>query len=399
VRRIRISRLTIRGRLTLIYGGLFLLAGMVLLGVTYVLVSQQLPGNVIMGRFEEGPRPKETPLPVAGAPSPELQTYARQVVRDTRNNALQTLLTQGGIALGIVGVVAAGFGWLVAGRALQPLHRVTETARRIADAPAADRGLHERIGLDGPDDEIKELADTFDVMLERLDNSFDGQRRFIANASHELRTPLTLNRALLEVAVHRKGASPEIRQLGDTLLEINARHERLIDGLLLLARSEGATVERSYVDLADIAEHVVAQVPPGPVTVRYQLEEAPTTGNPVLLERLAQNLVENGVRHNVGEGGWVRVSTGHRPDGTVELVVSNTGPVVPRYEVPGLFEPFHRLGADRLATAPGAGLGLSIVRAVARAHGGDVRAEPRDGGGLVVTVTLPASDHVIHTGG
>jgi signal transduction histidine kinase len=395
-------RLTIRGRLTLIYGGLFLLAGVVLLGVTYVLVSQQLPGNVMIAAGERvpgGAPATKSPLPPGSGPSVELQTYARQVVRDTRNNALQSLLTQGGIALGMVTVVAVGFGWLVAGRALQPLHRVTETARRIADAPAADRGLHERIGLDRPDDEIKELADTFDVMLERLDNSFDGQRRFIANASHELRTPLTLNRALLEVAVHRKGASPEIRQLGDTLLEINARHERLIDGLLLLARSEGATVERAYVDLADIAEHVVAQVPPGPVTVRYELAEAPTTGNPVLLERLAQNLIENGVRHNIGAEGWVQVSTGRQPDGTVQLVVGNTGPVVPRYEMPKLFEPFHRLGADRLATAPGVGLGLSIVRAVARAHGGDVRAEPRDGGGLVVTVTLPGSDHVAYPAG
>jgi signal transduction histidine kinase len=390
----RLSRLTIRGRLTLIYGGLFLLAGVVLLGVTYVLVSQQMRGNVLVaGRVGPSELPvTPSPLPPGAGPTVEFQTVARQVARDTRDSALQSLLTQGGIALGIVVVVAGGFGWLIAGRALQPLQRVTETARRIADAPAADRGLHERIGLKGPDDEIKNLADTFDVMLARLDNSFDGQRRFIANASHELRTPLTLNRALLEVAVHRRGASPEVRQLGETLLEINARHERLIDGLLLLARSENTIAERSYVDLADVAEHVVAQVPAGPVTVRAQAAEAPTTGSSVLLERLVQNLVENGVRHNVAEGGWVRVTTGTRPDGSVVLVVSNTGPVVPRYEVPGLFEPFRRLGADRLATAPGAGLGLSIVRAVARAHGGDVHAEPRDGGGLVVTVTLPGSE-------
>jgi signal transduction histidine kinase len=391
VSRLRISRLTIRGRLTLIYGGLFLLAGIVLLGVTYVLVSQQLPGGNVL--ITSGPSEEQMVSPPPPGSPATLQTYARQVVRDTRDNALQSLLTQGGIALGIVVVVAGGFGWLVAGRALQPLHRVTETARRIANAPAADRGLHERIGLDGPNDEIKDLADTFDMMLERLDNSFDGQRRFIANASHELRTPLTLNRALLEVAVRRKDASPEIRQLGETLLEINARHERLIDGLLVLAKSENELAERSYVDLADIVEHVVAQVPPGPVTVRAEPGEAPTTGNAVLLERLVQNLVDNGVRHNVAEDGWVRVTTSTGPDGSAVLVVSNTGPVVPRYEVPGLFEPFRRLGVDRLAAAPGAGLGLSIVQAVARAHGGTVHAEPRDGGGLVVTVTLPGSNH------
>jgi signal transduction histidine kinase len=411
VRRIRPAKLTIRARLTLVYGGLFLLAGVLLLGVTYVLVSHQLPGgdrliqmnSPIAGSGRAAAPPPLTPGDGAAAAPPTSedgagnppsgnQTFARQVADGTRENALNSLLTQGGIALAVVGAAATAFGWLIAGRLLQPLQQVTETARRIANAPAADRGLHERIALNGPHDEFKELADTFDVMLERLDHSFDGQRRFIANASHELRTPLTLNRALLEVAVHRRPASPEIRQLGETLLEINARHERLIDGLLLLARSDREVVERSFVDLGDIVEHVAAQVPPGTVTVRAEPGEAPTTGNPVLLERLVQNLVENGVRHNIPEHGWVRVTSDTRPDGTVALQVSNTGPVVPPYEIPNLFEPFHRLGTDRLsATSPGAGLGLSIVRAVARAHGGDVHAEPRVGGGLVVTVTLPGS--------
>ncbi|MDW5324480.1 HAMP domain-containing sensor histidine kinase [Plantactinospora sp. KLBMP9567] len=150
--------------------------------------------------------------------------------------------------------------------------------------------------------------------------------------------------------------------------------------------------ERSYVDLADVLEHVVAQVPPGPVTIRAEAAEAPTAGSSVLLERLVQNLVENGVRHNVPEHGWVRAGSGTGPDGAVWVRVENTGPVVARYEIPSLFEPFRRLGGDRLAgNPPGAGLGLSIVRAVARAHGGTVDAEPRPGGGLVVTVTLPAA--------
>jgi signal transduction histidine kinase len=269
---------------------------------------------------------------------------------------------------------------------------MTDTARRIADAPAADRGLHERIALEGPHDEVKRLADTFDVMLERLDRSFDGQRRFVANASHELRTPLTLNRALLEVAVHRRAASPEVRQLGETLLEINGRHERLLDGLLVLARSEREVTERSYVDLADIVEHVAEQAKQGAVTILTEPGSAPTTGNPVLLERLVQNLVENGIRYNVPADRWVGITSDTHPDGTVVLVVSNTGPVVPPYEVPGLFEPFHRLDGDRVgSTAPGAGLGLSIVRAVASAHGGEATARPREGGGLVVTVTLPGA--------
>jgi signal transduction histidine kinase len=276
------------------------------------------------------------------------------------------------------------------GQLLQPLHRVTGTARRIADAPGASRGLHERIGLRGPPDELKELADTFDTMLARLDHAFDTQRRFIANASHELRTPLTLNRALIEVAAQRPAAPPEVRQLGATLLEINSRHERLIDGLLTLAQSERDLDERSYADLADVAEQVVAQLPAGEVTVHIGAEEVPTLGSPVLLERMAQNLVENALRYNLREGGFVRVEVAVGGAGTVQFQVINTGPPISRYQVPGLFEPFRRLDQDRPHSArPGAGLGLSIVRAVARAHGGDVEAVPREGGGLTVTVTLP----------
>ncbi|HEY1177452.1 MAG TPA: HAMP domain-containing sensor histidine kinase [Phytomonospora sp.] len=375
------GRLKIRTRLTLVYGGLFLLAGIVLLALTYVLVAQRIPAggaeNNVSGSQE-----------LTGEPG-LLVTHMSEVVEDAQRDTARQLITQGAVALALVGAVAIVLGWLLAARVLRPLHLVTETARRIADAPAAGRGLHERIALHGPRDEVRELADTFDLMLERLDASFDGQRRFIANASHELRTPLTLNRALIEVAVHRGPVSDEVRQLGETLLAVNARHERLIEGLLLLADSERELTERSYVDLADVVEHVAGLEAEGTAVVKAVPGEAPTTGDPVLLERLVQNLVENGVRYNV-DGGWVRVASSRAPDGSAVVEVSNTGPVVPRYEVASLFEPFRRLGAERLsATSPGAGLGLSIVRAVARAHGGDVRAEPREGGGLVVTVTLP----------
>jgi signal transduction histidine kinase len=371
-----VTRLTIRARLTLVYGGLFLLAGVVLLGVTYLLLGRQLPENDFHAESATGPD-------TGGL---TVHQTAADAVRD---DALTGVLTQGAIALVVVGAIAVAMGWLVAGRMLQPLHKITDTARRIANAPAADRGLHDRIALDGPRDEVKELADTFDLMLEHLDQSFDGQRRFIANASHELRTPLTLNRALLEVALHRAPAAPEVQHLGETLLEINARHERLIEGLLLLARSERDLVERSFVDLADIVEHVADQLPADGIKVLASPGEALTSGNPVLLERLVQNLVENGIRHN-STGGWVEVSSGTLPSGSAFVQVSNTGPVVPRYEVPALFEPFRRLGPDRLSSSLGAGLGLSIVQAVARAHSGEVQAEPRDAGGLVVTVTLSA---------
>ena len=386
----RLPALTIRGRLALVYGGLFLVAGVLLLGVTYVLVSHQLFDGTprVSGTMSSGASTPDGALLVAGDEAQRTK-FVEAVTADTRASALHTLVTQGGIALVVVFAVASALGWLVAGRLLQPLQQMTETARRIADAPAADRGLHERIALDGPHDEVKKLADTFDVMLERLDHSFDGQRRFIANASHELRTPLTLNRTLLEVALEPPDASPEVRQLGTTLLAINERHGRLIDGLLLLARSEREMLERSYVDLADLVEHLVDQLPVSPVRVDAVTGEAPVTGNPVLLERLVQNLVENGVRHNLPEGGWVQVTTGTWPDGRVALEVTNTGPLVPRYEIPALFEPFHRLRGERVSN--GVGLGLSIVRAVAQAHGGGVHLASREGGGLQVTVTLPAA--------
>jgi signal transduction histidine kinase len=371
-------KLTVRARLTLVYGGLFVLAGLVLIGATYLLVQQRLP-MAVAGRVsldDSGPGPGGEPRLV------------QRIVEGTQSTALHTLLTQGLIVLAVVSAAAIALGWLIAGRMLQPLHQITATARRIAEAPPdADRGLHERIALSGPSDEIKELADTFDVMLARLDHSFDGQRRFIASASHELRTPLTLNRTLLEVALAAESPSPsaEVRQLGTTLLAINERHGRLIDGLLLLAQSDRPVSEHSYVDLADIVEHVAVS---DTVKVVTETAEAVVGGNPVLLERLVQNLVENGERHNVPGDGWVHVRTSTRPDGWVVLQVSNSGPVIPRYEVPGLFEPFHRYQTSRLH-GPGAGLGLSIVRAVARAHGGEAHAAARDEGGLVVTVTLP----------
>jgi signal transduction histidine kinase len=280
---------------------------------------------------------------------------------------------------------------------LAPLHQVTDTARRIAAGPAADSGLHQRIALRGPDDEVKELADTFDTMVERLDHSFHSQRRFVANASHELRTPLTLNRALVELAMHRRSASADVKQLGESLLEINTRHERLITGLLLLARAEHEIADRSLIDLADVVTHVVAQTAPearqAQVTVFEQADPAPTGGDALLLERLVHNLLENGIRHNIDDGtGWVRVASRIAPEGRVEIEVTNSGPVVPPYDVPALFEPFRRFGAERLVTAKGAGLGLSIARSVAHAHGGDVTAQARASGGLIVTATLLLRD-------
>jgi signal transduction histidine kinase len=399
---------SLRVRLTLVYGSLFFAAGLVLLGVTYVLVDHQTsgPGRMFSLQVQNGGGQGGVAAVVPPDDRVVLRTETGELLtadqavgyfdaqqKQFRQQTMASMLTQGAIALVLVGSAAVGFGWLIAGRVLSPLQRVTETARRIAHAPAADRNLHLRIALKGPDDEVKELADTFDTMVERLDKSFDGQRRFVANASHELRTPLTLNRALVEVAMHRRGASTDVQQLGETLLEINTRHERLIDGLLLLARSDSEVLERVEVDLADVVSHVLAQSAGEAAEAQVLLDErayaAFTSGDPVLLERLVQNLAENGIRHNLRGGGFVRVSSRSRPDGRAEVEVASTGAVIPPYDIPGLFEPFRRLGAERLVTAKGAGLGLSIVRSIARAHGGEAAARPRDGGGLIVTVVLP----------
>jgi signal transduction histidine kinase len=411
VRRLLPRRITLRARLTLIYGGLFFAAGIVLLGSTYGLFNQQINsgGSTNLAVFDREAAPTDGSGTTAKGDTVVMNDghkltgdQAKKFLATERtrieNAATTSLITQGGIALAIVGGVAVGFGWLIAGRTLAPLRQVTETARRIAAAPVAERGLHERINLRGPDDEVKDLADTFDTMVERLDRSFAGQRRFVANASHELRTPLTLSRAMVELAMHRKSASDDLVQLGDDLLEINGRHERLITGLLLLASSENEIIEHAPVDLADVVEHVTAdtsrEAEAAGVAVSEDIDESVVTGDALLLERLVQNLVENGIRHNLTTGGWVRVATDRRNDGQIQLEVTNTGPVVPPYDVPALFEPFRRLNSERLATATGAGLGLSIVRSVALAHGGKVTAEPRDGGGLTVMVVLPAATEV-----
>ncbi|TDO43088.1 signal transduction histidine kinase [Kribbella sp. VKM Ac-2527] len=404
-----IGRLTLRARLTLIYGGLFMIAGVMLLGVTYALFNQRLDNRVVVkGTYLQRPQsPGTTPQPGAVPTSPNLwvlnpsgdvltgpdaERVMEQQQAQVRDAARKTLLVQGSIALVLVGALAAGSGWIVAGRVLAPLHRVTDTARRIAAAPAAGRGLHERIALSGPDDDVKDLADAFDTMVERLDHSFDGQRRFVANASHELRTPLTLSRALVEVAMHRKTASADVKQLGENLLAINARHEQLINGLLALADSDKVLTAVYPVNLSDVTAHVVAQLAAEAAQARIDVHayamDAPTTGDALLLERLVHNLVENGIRHNTQGDGWVSVASRSVGD-RVEVEVENTGPDVPPYEVEGLFKPFRRLGDDRLVAPKGAGLGLSIVRSVAEAHDGTVRAAPRDGGGLTVVVSLP----------
>ncbi|WP_031075933.1 sensor histidine kinase [Streptomyces sp. NRRL S-118] len=382
-------RPTIRIRLTLLYGGMFLIAGILLLSIIYLLAAQALHiGSELPFRMVEGTLSSDICNFPPGPPSAEEANRAMNAcVNQQRQHALDDLLRRSLFALLGLSIIAFAFGYAMAGRVLSPLGKITRTARNVAGTD-----LSRRIELDGPDDELKELADTFDDMLDRLERAFTAQRRFVANASHELRTPLAINRTLLEVQLSDPDAPVELHQLGRTLLATNERSEQLVEGLLLLARSDNQIVERKAVDLSEVASRAIEQVrveaEAKGVEIRGERAPAVVQGNGVLLERIALNLVQNAVRYNVPEDGWVEVTT-EAQHGQAVLVVSNTGPVVPAYEIDNLFEPFRRLRQERTGSDKGVGLGLSIARSVARAHGGRIIAEPREGGGLVMRVTLP----------
>ncbi|MEV8588311.1 HAMP domain-containing sensor histidine kinase [Streptomyces sp. NPDC051180] len=384
-------RPTIRIRLTLLYGGMFLIAGILLLSIIYLFTAQalgdsaaQLPFKIVKG--EVLPTTSWCRLPNTGT-GDQFNDAVSVCLRHQSDLALDDLLRRSLFALLGLSIIAFAFGYAMAGRVLSPLGRITRTARQVAGSDLA-----RRIELDGPDDELKELADTFDEMLERLERAFTAQQRFVANASHELRTPLAINRTLLEIHVSDPEAPVALQQLGKTLLATNERSEQLVEGLLLLARSDNQIIERKAVDLAEVASRAIdqthAEAAAKGVEIRRELDPAVVQGNGVLLERIALNLLQNAVRYNVPEDGWVEVGT-ETEHGQAVLVISNTGPVVPAYEIDNLFEPFRRLRQERTGSDKGVGLGLSIARSVARAHGGRIIAEPREGGGLVMRVTLP----------
>ncbi|GAA0336630.1 HAMP domain-containing sensor histidine kinase [Streptomyces blastmyceticus] len=385
-------RPTIRIRLTLLYGGMFLMAGVLLLTIIYLLAAHALDaGSTPLIKLNNGsqvtvPDSSLCPALRPGLTADEANNILSNCTSHLRALALDSLLKRSLLALLGLAVIAFAFGYAMAGRVLSPLGKMTRTARRVA---ATD--LSRRIELGGPEDELKELSDTFDEMLDRLERAFTAQQRFVANASHELRTPLAINRTLLEVHLSDPGASPELQQLGKTLLATNERSEQLVEGLLLLARSDNEIVDRKPVDLAEVASQAIdqtrAEAQAKGVELRGTRQPAVVQGNGVLLERIALNLVQNAVRYNTADG-WVEVTTEAQP-GRAVLVVENTGPIVPAYEVDNIFEPFRRLRTERTGSDKGVGLGLSIVRSVARAHGGRITAEPRDGGGLIMRVVLP----------
>jgi signal transduction histidine kinase len=308
---------------------------------------------------------------------------------ELRTSQLDTLLTRSGLALAIMAIASIGLGWLIAGRALRPVRTMSSRARGISE-----RNLHERLTLDGPDDELKELGDTFDGLLGRLEAAFESQRRFVANASHELRTPITLERALVEVALSDPDASVEsLRETCRRVLTASEQQERLIEALLTLARSQRGLESRAPMDLREVTAEAVRAVPSNGIKVQAELGEASTTGDPAMVERLVANLMQNAVRHNEPDG-WVTAWTGVR-DGEPTVEVTNSGPVVAPDQVDELTKPFARLDGNG-AVAPrnadarqGVGLGLSIVQAIVDAHGAHLAADPRTEGGLKVSVRFP----------
>ena len=394
-------RRPIRLRLTLVYSGLFLLAGASLLGVTYGLVAQSLDtslaaavsspdGSYHAQAVKICESKAASPAEVANCKAKaqrSLKSLVEASAAAQRAQTLGHLLYYSLGALAVVAAVSAWLGWIVAGRALRPVHAITAAARA-----ASEENLSQRIALTGPEDELKELADTFDAMLGRLDAAFASQRRFVADASHELRTPLTVMRTAIDVTLAKPGRTQA--QLESMAVEVRQavdRAEALIEALLTLARSDRGRGPAEPLDVAVLAEDALDAAAPAirarPVTVEATLLPGPTLGDPVLVERLVTNLVDNAVRHNVPDG-WIQVATGTRW-GMAFIEVANGGEPIPEEVVPSLFEPFRRL-SERTGPPDGTGLGLSIVRSVALAHHGQVIARGRPAGGLEVSVLLPA---------
>ncbi len=435
-----LPRRTIRLRLTLLYGGLFLVAGAGLLAITYALVAGggpesksvfvsnpvaagagQLPtvppgfgkaapgagtasgtviyqqktplGTVVQFRAYEG-KVNATFKQVSSALR-SVTSQANEQIAEVRGAQLSTLLTESAIALGIMALASIGLGWLMAGRALRPVRTMSTRARGISE-----RNLHERLSLEGPDDELKELAETFDGLLGRLESAFESQRRFVANASHELRTPITLERALVEVAL--ADPHPTVDALRDTcqrVLVASEQQERLIEALLTLARSQRGVESRGPVDLRAVTAEVVQAVPANGLRVDVELGDACATGDQAMVERLVANLIENAVRHNQPDG-WVSAWTGVR-EGRPTVEVANAGPLVDDAQLSELLKPFvraasngngHGNGGGRLHDGHGLGLGLSIVHAISDAHGARLSMSAPPGGGLRVSVAFPVSD-------
>jgi signal transduction histidine kinase len=385
------TRLTIRGRLTVWYAAVFAATGAAVLTVMYLLVRREFfsATDALVNGLSNPPMAESDPcgagivgtIGTTGT-SPEPVTVVEAATTAARSDALRTIVFETGAVFAVLAAVSLALCWLVARRALQPLRQITNTAAALSHDT-----MDARIALPGPRDEVRTLADTFDAMLDRLARAFQGQRLFVANASHELRTPLTIIRTAAEMALSRQTRTEhEYRQALHTVAAAAARSDAMLTSLLQLAQTQRGAVRRQ-IDLATVAAVAVAAWPPDAPPIHQDLDPAPCAGDPVQLELLLRNLLENAARYNV-DGGCVWLSTGHDTD-TSWLVVENTGPTVDPADVPALRQPFQR-GGGRGAGSSGAGLGLAIVDAVATAHGATWTLTPRERGGLSVTVTFPA---------
>jgi signal transduction histidine kinase len=405
----------VRTRLTLGYATLFFVAGAALLGLTYGLVASNLhtrpptsltisdhevnllrqacktAGITFKGEYHAPGTPR-----LSGPPPPELAVCKRAKatyyagtaagMQAQRQQTLSKLLSYTLLGLSVMTVASGGLGWFMSGRVLRPVQVITETARQ-----ASERHLGERLAMDGARDELKELADTFDDMLERLDGAFAAQRQFVANASHELRTPLTAMRTAIDVTLAKP--SPTARQLMDMAVRVQrsiGKAESMIEALLTLATSEQGKLTTEFTDLATWAEDAIDAAAPEiarlNLKVDAELDPAETTGDPQLLERMITNLVDNAIRHNT-VGGWIKVRTGGSGMAAY-LDIANSGPFIPDDAVPTLFEPFRRMEA-RTGIRDGVGLGLSIARSVIRAHRATVTIRNQPAGGLDISVVIP----------
>jgi len=405
-----LPRRTVRLRLTLLYGGLFLASGAALLAITYALVVHNTRGFIFQTRDGTSTTVLESPDETAdrqpgfearsSGPGGARTLYPEQLreaerkareqeaqAREQRANVLDQLLVQSGIALGAMGLASIALGWIVAGRVLAPLRTITAGARNVSAT-----NLHDRLALDGPDDELKELGDTFDALLERLEASFQSQRRFVANASHELRSPLARQRTLAQVAISDPDASVEsLRAAHERVLASGAQQERLINALITLTRGEAGLERRDPFDLATATAPLLdarrSEAELCGLDMRATLDPAPVEGDHRLVERLIANLLDNALRHNAPDG-HIEVTTTTNGDHTI-LSVTNSGPIVPAAAVDQLVEPFRRLAPDRTTHGKGLGLGLSIVHAIATAHDATLTLHTRPEGGLRVDVCFP----------
>jgi signal transduction histidine kinase len=382
---------SIRARLTIVYAVVLLTACAVLLVLNYTLLYGSLFRDV------SSPIERLSSTSTALVSPGDERVIDKKAVLEAQRRELDRLRSQtlvrtaetSVLTLAVIAVVGLGVSWWVAGRATRPLRRLTAATRRISQ----DR-LHERVALDGPENELKELADTFDDMIARLEAAFRSQRRFVADAAHELRTPLAIARTSAEVQLGRVGTTTrQWEGMAGTVLEATRRAETLLAGLLALARSDSGVLDIAEHDLAVSASRAVSEVDEEAeqlgLTLRTDLRPAPLLGDAVLLDRLAANIVINAVRHN-RRSGWLEVSTA-TVDGHSVLTVRNSGAVIDDPQLADAFEPFHRLPHSGRESRSGSGLGLAIVRSIVQAHHGDVRAEAVAEGGLLVVVSLPAA--------